>query len=305
MDDRKGTGPWKHNPSGRSPSAKGGGRNSRSLHQKKGISDMPESTDTPIEQFLKPAAPNDFGQDIIDTTRSGPDGGQPTMPSREIAALTSKRHDHVMRDARAMLAELHGDGAVPKFGGSYIGQDGTTRPCLHLPKRETLILVSGYNVGMRATIIDRWQELEQASPTVDPILALNDLTTLRASLLNNVEERMKLAQELAAAAPKLEAFDRIASAEGSLCITDAAKSLQVRPKSLFDFLRAHGWIYQPHGGRGDIAYATKLQQGLMEHKTTTVHRSDGSEKIITQARITPKGLTRLAQEFPSPVKLAA
>jgi hypothetical protein len=174
---------------------------------------MPESTDTPIEQFLKPAAPNDFGQDIIDTTRSGPDGGQPTMSSREIAALTSKRHDHVMRDARAMLAELHGDGAVPKFGGSYIGQDGTTRPCLHLPKRETLILVSGYNVGMRATIIDSWQELEQASPTVDPILALNDPTTLRALLLNYVEERMKLAQELAAAAPKLEAFDRIASQE--------------------------------------------------------------------------------------------
>lgn len=158
---------------------------------------------------------------------------------------------------------------------------------------------------LRKRIIDRWQQLEQRAPTVDPILALNDPTTLRALLLDNVEERMKLAQELAAAVPKLDAFDRIASAEGSLCITDAAKSLQVRPKSLFDFLRAHGWIYQPHGGRGDIAYATKLQQGLMEHKTTTVHRSDGSEKIITQARITPKGLTRLAQEFPSPVKLAA
>ncbi|KQN27377.1 hypothetical protein ASF00_13775 [Sphingomonas sp. Leaf34] len=228
------------------------------------------------------------------------------MSSREIADLTGKRHDNVMRDAREMLVQLHGAGGILKFEDTQRNeQNGQTYPIYRLPKRESLILVSGYNLTMRAAIIDRWQDLEAQQQASAPILALNDPTTLRALLLDNVEERMKLADRLAAAAPKLEAFDRIASAEGSLCITDAAKSLQLRPKSLFEFLRAHGWIYQPHGGRGDIAYATKLQQGLMEHKTTTVHRSDGSEKIITQARITPKGLTRLAQEFPSPVKLAA
>jgi phage antirepressor YoqD-like protein len=266
---------------------------------------MPESSDTPNKSFPKPATIGEVDKDIVVHALDQCDRSQPTMSSREIAELCDKRHDHVMRDIRAMLVELYGESDLPRFGGVYQGGNGESRPCFTLPKRETLILVSGYNIGMRAAIIDRWQELEQPAPAVNPMLALNDPTTLRALLLDNVEERMKLAQELAAAAPKLEAFDRIASAEGSLCITDAAKSLQVRPKSLFDFLRAHGWIYQPHGGRGDIAYATKLQQGLMEHKTTTVHRSDGSEKIITQARITPKGLTRLAQEFPSPVKLAA
>lgn len=232
--------------------------------------------------------------------------GVTTMSSREIAELADKRHDHVMRDIRVMLIELHGEGGLPNFGDTYRNeQNGQDYPIFRLPKRESLILVSGYNLTMRAKIIDRWQELEEQQRQVAPVLALNDPTSLRALLLENVEERLKLAEQVAAAAPKLEAFDRIAGAEGSLCITDAAKSLQVRPKALFDFLRAHGWIYTPPGGRGDIAYSAKLQQGLMEHKTTTVHRSDGSEKIITQARVTPKGLTRLAREFPAPAKVAA
>lgn len=85
-----------------------------------------------------------------------------TMSSREIAELTGKRHDHVMRDIRAMLVELHGEGDVPKFGDVYLGGNGEERPCFNLPKRESLILVSGYNVQMRAAIIDRWQELEDA-----------------------------------------------------------------------------------------------------------------------------------------------
>jgi phage regulator Rha-like protein len=88
---------------------------------------------------------------------------QRTMSSREIAKLTGKQHNNVCRDIVKMLEGL-GEHAL-KFEHMYsatIGNGGT-RPAREflLPKRETLILVSGYNVQMRARIIDRWQELEQ------------------------------------------------------------------------------------------------------------------------------------------------
>ena len=84
-----------------------------------------------------------------------------SMSSLEIAELTGKRHDHVMRDIRTMLVELHGEGGVLSFEETHTNpQNGRTYPCFNLPKRETLILVSGYSVEMRAKIIDRWQELE-------------------------------------------------------------------------------------------------------------------------------------------------
>lgn len=54
---------------------------------------------------------------------------------------------------------------------------------------------------------------------------------------------------------------------------------------------------------GDIAYQDKLASGLLEHKVTTVYRTDGSEKSVTQVRVTPKGLTALARVFPPIVQL--
>lgn len=66
-----------------------------------------------------------------------------TMSTLEIAGLTGKRHDHVLRDADKMLAEL-GIGA-PKFGASYKTEQNKEVRLLNLPKRECLILVSGYS----------------------------------------------------------------------------------------------------------------------------------------------------------------
>ena len=81
------------------------------------------------------------------------------MSSREIASFTGKRHDHVMRDIEKMFAELNIH--TPHFWGTYKTSNGNEYGCFNLPKRETLILISGYSAKVRALIIDRWIELEK------------------------------------------------------------------------------------------------------------------------------------------------
>ncbi|PHI31277.1 phage antirepressor KilAC domain-containing protein [Budvicia aquatica] len=80
-----------------------------------------------------------------------------------------------------------------------------------------------------------------------------------------------------------------------MCITDAAKHLQVQPRTMFNTLLEHRWIYRRTGGKLWVGYQDKIQQGCLEHKVTTVSRSDGSEKVVEQVLVTAKGITKLSQ----------
>ena len=103
-----------------------------------------------------------------------------TMSSREIATLCNKRHDNVMADIRKMLDEL--DIYAPDFSGTFITEQGNQYECFNLPKRECLILVSGYNVKIRTKIIDRWQQLEQAKTKLLPQTKLEALKAYVAEI---------------------------------------------------------------------------------------------------------------------------
>jgi Rha family phage regulatory protein len=213
-----------------------------------------------------------------------------TMSSLTIAEITGKNHADVMRDIRISLEQA--EIGVSKFAASYRNSQNKEQPCYHLPRRECDLVVSGYSVKYRLAIIDRWHELEtrQAMETFAIPQTLPDALRLAADLADKNAEQ---AAQLAIVTPKAAALELIAASEGSMCITNAAKTLQMRPKQLFAWLQSQNWIFRR--GAEWIAYESKRQQGMLEHKLSKITASDGTEKTFTQARLTPKGISRIAE----------
>lgn len=118
------------------------------------------------------------------------------------------------------------------------------------------------------------------------------------------QERLALTSKVDEMKPDVDAFHRLAKSDGSFCITDAAKALNQQPKRLFDYLKAKGWIYRRVGGKHWLGYQDKVQSGMLAHITTTISLADGTDRLKEQVVITPKGLARLAKDFPPPTVAA-
>jgi phage regulator Rha-like protein len=87
---------------------------------------------------------------------------EPTMSSREIAEITGKRHDHILRDIRKMFDDLEISSA--QFWGAYKDGRGNTQPCFNLNRHYTEVLLTGYDVKRRAAVIKRWYCSGQSKP---------------------------------------------------------------------------------------------------------------------------------------------
>lgn len=242
-------------------------------------------------------------------------GAAQTMSSREIAELTGKEHRNVMRDARAMLVELYGEGGVLSFEHTQVNpQNGQPYPVLNLPKRETLVLIAGYSIPLRAKIIDRWQELETAAsaPAIPQTMpealrlaaqALEDAQTARAAQVKaevmlqlEAKRSGQLEAQVAETAPKAAALDRIAAGDEALTMTQAAKMLGIKRDSLTKWMHANGWIYRQNGSW--VAYDQHIKNGRLQFKEAKyTDEKTGLDCHKPYCHILPKGFTRLAEVF--------
>lgn len=236
--------------------------------------------------------------------------GEAFASSRDVAAGFEKRHDNVIRDIENLIAaepslglRQFAKGGVLSFEETpYVNeQNGQTYKAYAMSRDGFTLLAMGFTgakaLKWKLRYIEAFNAMEaelRRQATVDPIVALGDPTALRGLLLTYSEKVIALEAANAELAPKADALDRLSTADGSLCITDAAKAIQVQPKALFSYLRQHNWIYKRPGGKHYLGYQARVASGMLEHKVTTVLRGDGSEKVVEQVLVTPKGLTKLA-----------
>jgi Rha family phage regulatory protein len=206
------------------------------------------------------------------------------MTSREIAELTGKRHDNVMADIRKMLLELHGEGGILKFQDTHRNeQNGQSYPIFCLPKRETLILVSGYSIPMRARIVDRWQELEsKQGPQIPQTYAAALLEAGRLAL--EVEQKNHL---LAVQAPKVAFADRVAGDDKGVNIGNYARAVGLGQNVLFRALRDHR-ILMSGGNRHNLPLQDYIERGYFTVKEGTRTHNDETVPTFTPM-VTGKG----------------
>ncbi|KVW92638.1 phage antirepressor KilAC domain-containing protein [Thiobacillus denitrificans] len=227
-------------------------------------------------------------------------GGKAVTTSLAIAEGTANEHASVIKLVRTYQADLEEFGRVVFQIAPFETAGGTQQREVAMlnEQQSTLILTYMRNSDIvrkfkKALVRAFFDLMQQAALARFNIPATYpEAMRLAADL---AEQKAHAEAQLAIAAPKAQALDRIANADGTMNPTVAAKTLQVQPKKLFDWLREKHWIYRRPGGSSNVAYQDKIQAGYLTHKITTVQRDDGSEKIIEQVLVTGKGLAKISQ----------
>lgn len=213
-----------------------------------------------------------------------------TMTSLEIAEVTGKRHDSVLRDIRNLLSQ--GVDAHNFVETSYTDKANRQQKCFTLTKKGCLILASGYDALLREKIINRWEELEnqiRKSEIVMPNFS-NPAEAARAWAVqyernlaleaNNKE----LKEENLTLAPKGEYFDDLVARNLLTNFTKVAHQLNIKRKTFIEWLIRDKFIYRDQKNKL-VPYA--------KYAHTYFHINDTKGKYSkwagNQTLITPEG----------------
>ncbi|MBK1999936.1 phage regulatory protein/antirepressor Ant [Campylobacter sp. 2018MI35] len=218
-----------------------------------------------------------------------------SLTSLEIAKLTGKEHFHVTRDIETYLEKVV-EGGVSKFEDTYQNpQNKQFYKCYRLPKREVLILVSGYSVELRAKIIDRLEYLEneikkqslKVPQTYAEALLEAGKFALEAQRLELENKTLK--EKAEQNAPLIHFANRIKDSNDAILIRDYAKilheknHLEIGEKRLFKILREKGFLMNDNK-----PYQKYIEQGLFKVSETTISTIKG-DRLVSTTKITGKG----------------
>lgn len=233
--------------------------------------------------------------------------GEVFANSRDVAEYFGKQHGHIIRDIEKLIAEgvLNFEETVvyrenPSGGASIkskaynMDRDGFTLLAMSFSGKKALQFKLRYIEQFNAMEAELRRQSNVMIDYSDPAILIGVMNHLQ--LENKKKDELIAEQE-----QHLKKLDRLEGAEGSMCISDAAKTLGVKRDDLFRFLDSRRWIFKRSGNKNWLAYDEKRRAGYMEHDDHLYIDAEGRERVATRALVTAKGLVKLAELLNQPL----
>lgn len=228
--------------------------------------------------------------------------GEVFANSREVAAYFGKEHRAVLASIDNLLKSEASLGLHNFMQTPYIEQStGQSYRSFDMDETGFTLLAMGFT-GKKALLwklkyIEAFklmrERLAAAAPLPqvdfsDPRILIGTLQHLQG-LIGQKDE------VIAEQGERLKKLNRLEGADGTMCLTDAAKTLGARPHDLIKLMQARRWIYKRTGNKSWVGFQDKLTAGFIEHDDHIYTDKDGHERVATRALVTAKGLVRLAE----------
>ena len=236
------------------------------------------------------------------------------MSSLEIAKLTGKPHNDVMKAIRAMEPswEKVSQGKFSLSSRKVEQPNGGVReyPCYELTKTECLYVATKFNDEARAKLVLRWEELEQKQRA--QMLQLPDFTdpaeaamawakeykekkVLAIENKKLEEENIQLAAENQELKHDKNYLDLIMRSKALLTISQIAQDYGMSGKALNKQLAQMGIQYSINGQW--ILYARYKDCGYVSSHSIDITRADGRPDVVLHTEWTQAGRKFLYEEL--------
>lgn len=196
-----------------------------------------------------------------------------TMTTMEIAAMTGKRHDNVLRDADRIIDQV---GAL-KTEATYTTAQKKTMRMLILNKHMVFTIITGYDSGLRYTVLGRWIELEQIA---NPAFASQAIT----DTLNDLQSRVDIM------APAYAEHTRKGTVGRGYLWDEACRMADLPAEWTRRFMIAKGLFRQAAGSFDDraglprpyVPRSSGFTKGLFKKTVHTVRHGGTPFKVTTK-----------------------
>lgn len=197
---------------------------------------------------------------------------------------------------KGLIAELDNEAGIPALAA----QRGGACPGTYGRRELALAFAAWISPSFHVRVLRAADTVfsGQVQPAQQVQAALSDPSTLRALLLDQADARLlleaetqRLHGEIARAAPKVVAFDRLSDCHGAMSLTAAAKVLGMRPRDFFAWLSSLKWIYRAADAGSWLGHAKYTDAGCLEHR---MFQPEGSHRQRAQVLVTAKGIAKLA-----------